>query len=312
LEPLCDRRGFAIVRLLPDGRRDHSFSQDGKAVFLLPSSFGAAVDDMALQPNGGILLTGGIEEAEGEVFGALKLSPHGHPDRGFDHDGWITDSLSGGPDGANACELQPDGKILLSGAIGGAFGVARYTRRGHLDDTFGASGWVSTPFPPGAGATQMALQTDGKIVLTGTVPSTTLGQSDVGVIRYTSDGDLDGSFSGDGTRVFGFSDDGQDEAQDVIVDPRGRLLVAGGLADDRDQLDDFAIARLRPNGSLDTRFGGDGRYRIDFAKAFGKNSSDNAVRILISENRLLVAGPIDSRNIFGVAALLESARLASR
>ncbi len=50
-------------------------------------------------------------------------------------------------------------------------------------------------------------------------------------------------------------------ANDVLVDPLGRIL-AGGTA--RGQADDFALMRFTPAGTLDTTFDADGRVLTDF------------------------------------------------
>ena len=51
-------------------------------------------------------------------------------------------------------------------------------------------------------------------------------------------GDLDTSFDGDGKRAINFG--GTDEARVALVQPNGRLVVAG----QRTGGDDFAVARL--------------------------------------------------------------------
>ncbi len=93
-------------------------------------------------------------------------------------------------------------------------------------------------------------------------------------------GKLDGSFSVDGrTTAFpkgaaGFG---------VAIDARGRILVAG-YTPDGDA--DLALARFRPNGSLDPDFGGgDGRVSTDLG------GTDYGFDIALASNgRIVVAG----------------------
>jgi uncharacterized delta-60 repeat protein len=73
-----------------------------------------------------------------------------------------------------------------------------------------------------------------------------------------SPGDLDTSFSGNGKKAINFG--GTDEVQAVLVQPNGRIVLAGsGGASTM-----FCVARLRSNGLLDTTFGSRGKRTIDF------------------------------------------------
>ncbi len=76
--------------------------------------------------------------------------------------------------------------------------------------------------------------------------------------RMASPGDLDTSFSGDGKKTISFG--GVDIANVVLVQPNGRIVVAGGGA----AADRFCVARLRSNGVLDTAFGSGGKRVIGF------------------------------------------------
>ena len=77
-------------------------------------------------------------------------------------------------------------------------------------------------------------------------------------------GDLDSSFAGDGKRAINFG--GTDVARVVLVQPNGRIVVAGGGG----AASSFCVARLRANGTLDTTFGSSGKRRIEFG---GENES---------------------------------------
>src|SRR2546427_11864816 len=71
---------------------------------------------------------------------------------------------------------------------------------GDLDSTFGSGGKVVTDFfGRSSGANAIALQADGKILVTGDA-LTAQGPGDISVARYNSDGSLDTTF-GTGGRV---------------------------------------------------------------------------------------------------------------
>ena len=121
--------------------------------------------------------------------------------------------------------LQSDGKIVVGGTSSTSnldFAVVRYNSSGSLDTSFGGGGKVITD----VGSTNdycysMALQSDGKIDLAGTV-----GGSYFAVVQYNPDGSLDTSFSGDG-KVITSPGSGSIGAYAVAVQSDGKILVAG-------------------------------------------------------------------------------------
>jgi uncharacterized delta-60 repeat protein len=96
-------------------------------------------------------------------------------------------------------------------------------------------------------------------------------------------GDLDPSFGDDGvtSTEFGRSD----SAQAVAIDSHShhRIVTAGVSYDGSSQ--DFALARYKPNGTLDPSFGGDGKVTTDLG------GDDVAAALAIdSRKRIVVAG----------------------
>ncbi len=144
------------------------------------------------------------------------------------------------------------------------------------DPTFGTGGIVTTPIGPTAGdedaAYAMAIEpSSGKIVLAGTSE----GGDEFAVARYNANGSLDTSFSTDGIVTTDISGpiamtSGADEGRAVVIQPDGKIVVAG-FADAIPSSDglgaDFALVRYNADGSLDTNadadpgtdFGGDGK-----------------------------------------------------
>jgi uncharacterized delta-60 repeat protein len=74
-------------------------------------------------------------------------------------------------------------------------------------------------------------------------------------------GDLDTSFSQDGKKTTNIQ--GVDRAEDVLVLPSGKILVAGSAS----SFANFALVRYRPNGGLDRTFSEDGRKQTDLGGA---------------------------------------------
>lgn len=256
---------FAIVRYTAAGAVDDSFDTDGIAT----TGFGGYHDNgfgLALQNDGGILLAGqsSMPVTDYDFSLARYLPANGALDGGFDTDGKVTtDFVSGnGNDGAVAVAVQTDGKIVAAGyaAISGYqdIAVVRYNLDGSLDTTFHGDGRVTTSTSSVAGvpteyANAVAVQGDGRIVVAGYTNNGS--NQDVVVLRYTASGDPDNTFNGNGKVVLPVGS-GHDVARSMVLQPDGRILVAGSTYNGPNR--DFLLLRFMPNGQLDPTFNGTG------------------------------------------------------
>src|SRR5262245_31030636 len=71
------------------------------------------------------------------------LGSAGALDTSFGTNGMVTTDVGTGWESIEAIAIQPDGKILAAGEVGGypaAIGLARYGAHGALDPTFGEGG----------------------------------------------------------------------------------------------------------------------------------------------------------------------------
>jgi uncharacterized delta-60 repeat protein len=93
-------------------------------------------------------------------------------------------------------------------------------------------------------------------------------------------GDLDTTFAGNGRKAISFG--GTDQANAVLVQPNGRIVVAGGGTAGTA----FCVARLRGDGKLDTTFGKGGKRTIDF----GTDDDVARAAALQPDGRILLAG----------------------
>jgi uncharacterized delta-60 repeat protein len=124
------------------------------------------------------------------------------------------------------------------------------------DLTFGNSGRATTDFPNGIdNAKAVAVQSDGKILVAGGAGS------DFALARLNSDGSMDSSF-GNGGRVYTDFFLGFDQAEAIVIQPDGKIVLAGSTV--FDTYKDFALARYNTDGSLDTGFGIGGKVTTDF------------------------------------------------
>ena len=122
---------------------------------------------------------------------------------------------------------------------------------GSLDPTFGGGGWSSAGFPSSAAG--VAVQPDGKIVVAGPTAS-----HDFGVARITAAGVYDDSFGSGGQASVHFAL-GAADARALALQPDGKIVVAGEYVDNETHERHLAVARVNPDGSLDTTFGSGGK-----------------------------------------------------
>lgn len=154
---------------------------------------------------------------------------------------------------------------------------------GTLDTCFSADGkqttaWTSTSYE---GAEAVAIQTDGKIVVGGT-----LGLADEAFVlaRYSSNGLLDASFSPryrDGKIKTSFGS--RSFLSDIALQGDGKIVAVGHTLG---ATWDLALARYNGDGTLDTSFDGDGKLTSDFS-----GFDDYAYAVAIQDDgKILVAG----------------------
>jgi uncharacterized delta-60 repeat protein len=204
-------------------------------------------------------------------------------------DGMVTND--GDEDGRRIAVL-PSGKIVQVGKVDVGddtvvphphdFAVARYNSDGALDDTFGGDGRVRTDFSGGNDAANaVARYGNNKIVVAGWTETAT--DVHFAVARYNSDGALDDNFGGDGRVITPFPNKGF--GYDILVLNDGSIIVVGEDFRGSPRLDNFALAKYRPNGTLATSFSGNGKQTTDF---FG--GEDGAWNVILQGGRILVAG----------------------
>jgi uncharacterized delta-60 repeat protein len=143
-------------------------------------------------------------------------------------------------------------------------------------------GLVTTDFGGGVdGATGVALQSDGKIILAG---ATYINGSsaDFSLLRYNVDGSLDTSFSGDGKLATAFGGS-MECALSVVEQSDHKILAVGQSYNGIDYV--LALARYNPDGTLDADFGGgDGKVSGDICPVSVSLQSDG--KILVAGNDL--------------------------
>jgi len=159
---------------------------------------------------------------------------------------------------------------------------------GDLDPTFGIGGQVMTDFNHSTDwANAVAIQPDGKMVVVGTTyKQNDFSDEDFAVTRYNPDGTLDTTF-GRGGKVHTDFPGLAAVPSSVVIQPDGRIIVAGGAFPLFTFLGNFEIVRYMPNGNLDKSFGDNGIVTT----VFQAGSYASAVA-LQSDGKIIAAGTV--------------------
>ena len=140
-----------------------------------------------------------------------------------------------------------------------------------LDSTFGGYNGDSLGVAVGTGSSQgfvVGRQSMGRIILSGLNPGNTVGL----IQGYTTAGLLDQSFG-----AGGYFTQGSTGIYVSVIDALDRLLIAYN-----DGSNNLVLARILADGSgLDTTFGSDGSYWIDYSETI---SSNNSFRMVLDQS----------------------------
>lgn len=287
-----DRTNVALVRYHPDGSLDTSFGAGGT----VDSGVVGIAHDVALQPDGRIVVSGtrSLDSFDdgGDIVVARYL-PDGRLDPSFTAGGTLTADVGGVTNDGRNVVVQADGAIVVSGSSPDAGGngvnpsqhtdVARFHADGSPDTAFGTGG-TTTLADTSAGA-DLVVQADGRFLLAGTadatVPPAPPGSvTDLSVVRLDRDGRLDLTFGAAGTATVPMGE--RAAASALALQADGSIVVAGTTGSINE---DFAVARLHPDGALDTSFADAGTLSVDFS-----DSTDIAESVAVQHDGRIVVG----------------------
>jgi uncharacterized delta-60 repeat protein len=281
------QRTFALARYTAEGRLDRRFGVGGMVLTGFGPGTFAGANALALRSDGKTVVAGWahVPPRIASGFAITRYTRTGQLDRTFGRDGKVVTHFGGRPNNTNAYAVanQRDGKAVVVGGTSGwpsgksTFVLARYTRRGALDRTFGRGGKVVTDFGAYSSAAAVAIQADRKIVVAG--GGRTRGRTGFALARYDAVGRLDRSFGNRG-RVLTPVGEGETAAVALVIQRDGKLVAAGNVRVAGDA--GFALVRYTSDGKLDPTFGDDG-------VAFNGAGSVSALTIQ-RDGRLVTAG----------------------
>lgn len=276
-----------IRRFNTNGTPDKTFNGSGRLVTSFGGDYDAPVSS-TIQKDGKIIIAGVSYGADiASNYGIVRLKKNGAIDTDFGDEGVKNFSFEGyATNVCNSVLLQPDGKLIMVGycrnEFGSDFSAARLNSDGTFDNSFSSDGkFVVSVVSSNDDAISVALQANGKILLCG---SALTGGHEVAfaAVRLNADGMLDANFDGDGIFILNISPNLNCEVDAVAVQADKKILLAGRTSTDNG--DDYGIIRLKPDGSLDNSFDGDGVELISVQK------DDHPISLNLFNDKIILSG----------------------
>jgi uncharacterized delta-60 repeat protein len=206
-----------------------------------------------------------------------------------------TAAITAGTNVIEAMTIDTSDRIIATGrSATGDIVVRRYLPDGTLDTSFGTTGTARTDLGGTDTGNAIAVDSQGRVVVTGTVAGS-WPDHDVFVVRYTTDGALDttfntaGSLQGTVVTDIGLATGGSkthENALSIAIDSADRILV-GGL-----HAGGWMLLRYTTAGALDTTFDTNGIVLNDVTN---REDFINWVDV-DSQGRILVTGYVDRQS----------------
>jgi uncharacterized delta-60 repeat protein len=283
---------FFAARLTENGSLDATFGTNGIAIIPNPAGVGEDVANaIAIQPDGKIILAGewkvpGFTDGHTAL---VRLNENGSIDNSFGTNGIVNVTNSGfANDLANDVLLLSDGSIITTGyadVLDQRVIIEKFNNSGALDPTFGNNGIaiynLTTGYDVGWAIKQ---HPDGKILIAGKIGNGGPAFSDFLLMAITSNGALDPNFGIGGVASKNIKV--SEAALDLLVEPSGKIVLAGASGVGGLGGDDYAVCRFTENGTVDSSFGTNGATISVIASFF----SEAAVIGMQSNGKLVVGG----------------------
>jgi uncharacterized delta-60 repeat protein len=187
-------------------------------------------------------------------------------------------------------------------AIGLMFGTnLAQAQAGSPDTTFGTGGIVTISFADGVAGVGAFEQSNGDIVAVAQINFVNNVGTGIGLVRYTSAGELDTTFGTNGITGTTFAGIAFDPFG-FAVQKNGDFLI-GGVATTKSGRNEFGLARYASNGVLDTTFGTGGLVRTRVGIR-----SDAPSALLLQPNGQIVMGGFEVAGNQGGSGMMSLVR----
>lgn len=262
---------FGLARLLPSGKIDSGFHQNGRLLF----TFGQRQDTAGWtvrRPDGDYVVGGNTDIDQTTIYACATVLDSGlNPIDSLKPLCTIPGS-DDSPTFGDAIAQPDNGTIVSIGGIQGGdtpvFGIGRLASDGQFDTSFGDQGFTLTNFGPytkalnQTGKRLVRARPGGGWIVAGSAPT------GFGVVGFTAQGAIDPSFGSNGKLLVNV--DGT-SAEDILIDVvplAGGKYVAVGQTEkqSRNSPQELELARFTAEGTLDPSFGNGGRLVLGAAK----------------------------------------------
>ena len=248
------------------GTVDKSFGNNGIELTRLNDNFAPAINCMIVYPDGKILSAGYNYIIRNKADGTIDSS--------FGNNGKTYD----GNRSVSAITLQPDNKIVVAAnyfKTVSEFAAIRYLSNGKADLSFGSQGIAR--FPISANSAGIGLQSNGKIILSGTTYET---KSKAVLVRVNTNGSIDSTFGVNGLTTLMPTTDFF--AVDIAIQSDDKILMACNV---KNAQGGASLYRFNANGNIDS--------------SFGTNGSAAAKQLFIGSPRQCIAVQTDGKIAIG-------------
>ena len=217
-----------FARLNADGTLDASVNTGSLQI--------REIISIELQPDGKIIFSGGFTEQGSVNQKVIRINPDGSRDSSF-----VVNTNNGA---VSRLFLLPDGSLLIGGGfrrINGVLspGIALLNENGSINTAYQAKAFLD------GSVSAMATQSNGKILIAGNFISVN-GEDRNSLVRLNIDGSVDSSFNPP-AEISGF-------VSSIKVQPDQKILLAGSFEYRVNNVLRNGIARLTPEGLLDSSF----------------------------------------------------------
>lgn len=225
------------------------------------------------------------------AFFSSGFAQPGVLDQTFGDNGKVTFRKNGFEIVPKDVKMQADGKFIVlaeaskPGQIFDRY-LARYQPNGLLDSSFGVNG--ISPTQTGYLVSSLAIQADGKILVSGELYVSALNNYDWCVSRYNANGSVDATFGNNGIVVTAFTASNNtielnDKQTSIAVLANGKILQSGYGS--QNNLQFIEMIRLNPDGSVDNSFGVNGKVMTP--ATFNTSAGAPAITFLLPNNQLM-------------------------
>ncbi|HEU0030449.1 MAG TPA: hypothetical protein VFQ53_07450 [Kofleriaceae bacterium] len=285
-----------LVRITADGQVDPAMplgTLDGSTLSLSLSA-------LALAPDGGIVLAGTRSFQDNSDGFVLRTAASGTRDATFGSDGLaLVDTIRF--DTISGVAVQEDGRVVVLGSVssGAEFEIPRAVLRrlgvdGQLDPAFGDAGVAVLPTPESFAAGNALVSPDRRQLVVAGAVRQSFATADLGIWRYTADGQLDPGFAG-GTGYYAEpATTTMDAVQRVEVAADGSIYGIGLEADNFGEVARLSIVHLDAAGNPDPGFGDAGIVRDTATDMVRATALRDDFRLIVVGSPLLPSDTNDS------------------